>query len=258
MRQNGQIATRQIGKAKRRMQALELRKSGLSLRQIAYQLEVSHTQARNNIQAALDELAAANRVTTEQYRALQNERLHDLLGSCYAAALRGELDAIKVASTLTDQLSKLNGLYGVSPIGIDDGVAIVGTPEFAAIHPHLCGCARRPAGTAGARCSAVPPAGGSAAMIAQLRMACDPVELFRHAIGEPDAWQIDVLRSTATQVIINTSRQAGKKCACGTGRPPLVVSPTGARGDRGTSLFQALLSFSEVSKTIVRVAKPSV
>ena len=96
-------------------------------------------------------------------------------------------------------------------------------------------------------------------MIAQLRMACDPVELFGHAVGEPDPWQIDVLRSSATQVIINTSRQAGKSSVLAAKvahrllfRPPTRVAIC------GPSLFQSLLSFSEVSKTIVRVARPNV
>lgn len=96
-------------------------------------------------------------------------------------------------------------------------------------------------------------------MIAQLRMACDPVELFRHAIGEPDPWQVAVLRSTAPQVILNTSRQAGKSSVLAAKvahrllfRPPARVAIV------GPSLFQALLSFGEVSRTIVRVARPSV
>ena len=126
---------RRIHAAERRATTLEMRKVGLSLRAIAKHTGVSHTQAHTDLQVALDDLAAAQRITAEQYRALQTERLHSLLTACFSKALRGDLDAIKVAASLVDQLSKLNGLYGVSPIGIDDGVAIVGTPQFAAITP---------------------------------------------------------------------------------------------------------------------------
>lgn len=38
----------------------------------------------------------------------------------------------------------------------------------------------------------------------------DPVDLFRAANGEPDAWQIQALRSTAPRLAFNASRQAGK------------------------------------------------
>jgi hypothetical protein len=39
------------------------------------------------------------------------------------------------------------------------------------------------------------------------------VELFAHAIGEPDDWQVDLLQSSARQAILNCARQAGKSSA---------------------------------------------
>jgi len=63
----------------------------------------------------------------------------------------------------------------------------------------------------------------------------DPVALFRAAFGEPDAWQLRALRSTAPRLAFNASRQAGKTgvaatIACHTalaeaGALILVVSP---------------------------------
>jgi hypothetical protein len=64
----------------------------------------------------------------------------------------------------------------------------------------------------------------------------DAVELFRAANGEPDAWQVQALRSTATRLMFNASRQAGKTgvaaaIACHTalaeaGALVLVLSPS--------------------------------
>ena len=38
----------------------------------------------------------------------------------------------------------------------------------------------------------------------------DPAALFRTAFGQPDAWQLRALRSTAPRILMNASRQAGK------------------------------------------------
>jgi hypothetical protein len=53
-------------------------------------------------------------------------------------------------------------------------------------------------------------------LAADLAMALDPVELFRAAFGaEPDAWQIQLLRSRSPRILLNCSRQAGKSTATG-------------------------------------------
>jgi hypothetical protein len=41
-------------------------------------------------------------------------------------------------------------------------------------------------------------------------LGLDPAVLFREAVGEPDEWQSDVLRSNARRVILCCSRQSGK------------------------------------------------
>jgi hypothetical protein len=43
-----------------------------------------------------------------------------------------------------------------------------------------------------------------------LRLALDPVSFARSVGFEPDAWQVDALRSSATRQIYNISRQSGK------------------------------------------------
>jgi hypothetical protein len=43
-----------------------------------------------------------------------------------------------------------------------------------------------------------------------LAITIDPVELARRAGFEPDDWQARLLRSDATQILLNCSRQSGK------------------------------------------------
>src|SRR4051794_13041102 len=43
-----------------------------------------------------------------------------------------------------------------------------------------------------------------------LAVALDPVHLARRAGITPDAWQADVLRSSAPRILLNCSRQSGK------------------------------------------------
>jgi len=84
-------------------------------------------------------------------------------------------------------------------------------------------------------------------------LACslDPVRL-AHRLGiVPDPWQVAVLRSTARQVLLNTSRQVGKSTITGVlaahtalydpGSPTLILSP---------SLRQSSLLFAKVKATL--------
>ena len=47
-------------------------------------------------------------------------------------------------------------------------------------------------------------------IVSDVLTALDPVRLMRQAVAEPDAWQRDLLRSAARQVILLCSRQSGK------------------------------------------------
>jgi hypothetical protein len=49
-----------------------------------------------------------------------------------------------------------------------------------------------------------------------LACALDPVELARRALGlEPDPWQARLLRSAASRILVNCSRQSGKSTTAG-------------------------------------------
>ena len=94
----------------RQRQALELRKSGASLRSIGNSLGVSHIQARNDIEAAL-ELARAE-VTEDaiKLRALEVERLDGMLLAIASAVRQGHLGAIDRALRIMERRAKLLGL----------------------------------------------------------------------------------------------------------------------------------------------------
>lgn len=53
------------------------------------------------------------------------------------------------------------------------------------------------------------------ALAEDLALALDPVALARKVGLEPDAWQADVLRSTAPRMLLNCSRQSGKSTVTG-------------------------------------------
>ena len=54
------------------------------------------------------------------------------------------------------------------------------------------------------------PASPGGTLAGDLAAALDPVELARAAGLEPDPWQAEVLRSVASRVLLNCSRQSGK------------------------------------------------
>lgn len=95
----------------RRGKALDLRRSGASLRRIAAQLGVSHVQVRNDIQDALNEAIKENVNNAEALRTMEIERLDDMLLRIAPQINAGNLGAIDRAIRISEQRSKLLGLY---------------------------------------------------------------------------------------------------------------------------------------------------
>ncbi len=69
--------------------------------------------------------------------------------------------------------------------------------------------------TRGAGRVAGPPSSGAAALAADLASAADPVALARRVGLDPDPWQGEVLRSSASRILLNCCRQSGKSTAAG-------------------------------------------
>lgn len=72
--------------AERRVKAIELRKAGLSYRQIGEQLGVSEQQAWRDVKKALADLAEMEQDHAREYRQLELERLDALLSPLWLRA----------------------------------------------------------------------------------------------------------------------------------------------------------------------------
>lgn len=94
----------------RQRQALQLRKNGVSYRLIGDQLSISHVQAQRDIKAALELSRKDVRQEAETYRALELERLDDMLFNINNQVRSGHLGAIDRALKIMERRAKLLGL----------------------------------------------------------------------------------------------------------------------------------------------------
>jgi len=94
----------------RRAQALELRKRGMSYRQIGQELGVSRNTAHKYVTAELDELRAETRASAEQLRDLELERLDQYLARLQPKIDDGDEKAIATALRVQERRAKLTGL----------------------------------------------------------------------------------------------------------------------------------------------------
>ncbi len=106
-------ATR-ISAAERRAKALELRKHGMPYRAIGAQLGISEAQAHNDVQRALQALAALELDSAAEYRTMELERL-DTLTVASARVLSAAGDGMRLAAIdrllrISESRRKLLGL----------------------------------------------------------------------------------------------------------------------------------------------------
>jgi len=94
----------------RRAHALELRKRGMSYRQIGQELGVSRNTAHKYVTAELDELRAETRASAEQLRDLELERLDQYLARLQPKIEDGDEKAIATALRVQERRAKLTGL----------------------------------------------------------------------------------------------------------------------------------------------------
>lgn len=100
----------QIDIGERRLQALELRKSGLSYRKIGARLDISHEQARQDIEAELKILAAERSDKAEELRQLELERLDKLTAALDSWVEAGSHNAVNAYLRIMERRAKLLGL----------------------------------------------------------------------------------------------------------------------------------------------------
>jgi len=100
--------------ASRRIQVLELRKAGASMRQIAKTLHVAVSTAHRDLWQALDELAKEQRDKAEPLRQLELERLDRYVLALDGAISQGDPRAIAAAVRIMERRARLFGLDAVT------------------------------------------------------------------------------------------------------------------------------------------------
>jgi AcrR family transcriptional regulator len=110
MAQGKRSAARKINIEERRHEALELRKHGLSMREIAKRLGVGVATIHEDIRQALASAIAENVKEAESLRTLEIERLDMYLSSMEKKLREGDTAAITVALRIAEQRAKLLGL----------------------------------------------------------------------------------------------------------------------------------------------------
>lgn len=96
--------------AERRAKALDYRKAGLSYRAIGIKLDISHEQARQDIEAELKALAAARQDSAEELRQLELERCDMLFKGLEPMAAIGNPGAVNSFLRVMERRAKLLGL----------------------------------------------------------------------------------------------------------------------------------------------------
>lgn len=94
----------------RQLQALELRKQGLTYRDIGDKLSISYQQAHNDVNAELKRLAALTLDCAEELRQLELERLDMLIKGLEPMARVGNPGAVTAYLRVMERRAKLLGL----------------------------------------------------------------------------------------------------------------------------------------------------
>lgn len=96
--------------AARKIEAMALRRQGLSYRKIGARLGVSQTQAHKDVLECLAELAKERQAETEHHVTLELERLDALYEAVSTKAEKGDIAAINTALKIAERRARLLGL----------------------------------------------------------------------------------------------------------------------------------------------------
>lgn len=103
----------------RRIEVMALRLAGFSQEQIAERFDVSGQQ----VQAWIDDaMAAAESPNVAQMRSLENQRLDRAQSAIWSQVVAGNLKAIDTFMRISQQRSKINGLYAATKIDLNVGI----------------------------------------------------------------------------------------------------------------------------------------
>jgi len=103
-------ASQRFTRSERRLRAVELRKAGLTLEQIACQLNSSKSTIDRDLKRTLHEIHTQTQDAIQDMRDLENIRLESLLRSVWPKAIAGHLGALDTALKIHEKIVKLNGL----------------------------------------------------------------------------------------------------------------------------------------------------
>lgn len=118
----GQTSSQAIDRAERRDSAVQLRREGLTLRQIAARLGISPATAHEDISRALADIPAES---VEELRTVWGERLESATAVVMPQVEAGDLDAVDRLVRLTDRAAKLYGLDAPANIQVQSAQAEV-------------------------------------------------------------------------------------------------------------------------------------
>lgn len=103
-------AQEKLPAAERRRQALDLRRTGATFRQIADTLGVTQSTAHKYVATEIDRLNAASREDAERVRTLEADRLDRALLSIWPQVTRGNFGAIDRMIRIMERRARLLGL----------------------------------------------------------------------------------------------------------------------------------------------------
>ena len=125
---NDPTSSRSLTALQREEQAVDLRKTGLSYRQIAEVMNISHVAVGDAIKRAIKKTREAAMDDAADIVELELQRLDELLTICWPLARKGDLFAIDRVLKISERRSKLLGLdaatkteitgAGGGPIGV--------------------------------------------------------------------------------------------------------------------------------------------
>ena len=94
----------------RKLRALDLRRAGLSYRQIGEELNVSYNTAHRDVRQALEALLEVEHDKADEVRRIELQRLDELWRGLWPDATDGDPAAVRAALSLMERRAKVLGL----------------------------------------------------------------------------------------------------------------------------------------------------
>ena len=117
----GKQSKSKINYAERRIEALNLRRTGMSYREIGRNLDVSGKRAYEMVSQAFAELKNDQNSTADEVRSLELERLDKMLESIWPKVEKGDVAALDRAVKIQERRAKLLGLDAPQSMDLRSG-----------------------------------------------------------------------------------------------------------------------------------------